>query len=87
MPPRPVEPSGRACTKIGELSLQLDKAEHGPGRGNKSLPSTGSLLRLRPLPTPASPPAPPSATKNSSARHGRGSHREPQARSKERYIN
>jgi hypothetical protein len=35
--------------KIGEISRELETAKHGPGRGNKSLPSDGKPFKAETL--------------------------------------
>ena len=43
------EISIRACQKVGELSAGLDKAKHGPGRGNKRIPTDGKPFKAKAL--------------------------------------
>jgi hypothetical protein len=39
----------RATMRIGELSKELEKAPSGPGRGKKSLPTTGKPFKTEAL--------------------------------------
>ena len=59
----------RACVRIGELSRELEGADHGGQADGATVevPAGGNVEGRRPWPMPASPPAPPSATRNSLA--------------------